>query len=163
MTSAAANRLALRTSPQPPSTVPAEPTLRETYIDARGHILAHAASPEWQRITALWDTVNTLARQTDDSGIRAVVARSADAISDHADALRRKTTLPGNQRGATAALAGRNRRQLRTTFRPSTTPRARIAQRRSHYGADPQALPANARQVAQRVQRPPRPTTLANE
>jgi hypothetical protein len=172
MTSAAAKRLEQRTSPRPLNTGPAEPTLREAYVDARAHIRAHAASHEWQRITALWNTVNTLARQTDDPGIRAVVARSADAISDHADTLRRKATRQSSQRDATDALAilARTAERHAATLRGETLePRQVLSGRtesqtaangvplindlaRSHQGADPQALQASARQVAQRVQ-----------
>ena len=82
----------------------AEPGLREAYINARSQVRAHAASHEWQRITALWGTVNTLTRQTDDPGIRAVVARSADAISDHADTLARKIIQYGNPGNGPEAL-----------------------------------------------------------
>jgi N12 class adenine-specific DNA methylase len=86
----------------------AEPGLRETYINARNQIRGHAASHEWQRIAALWGTVNTLTRQTEDPSIRAVVARSADAISDHANTLARKITQygdPGNTPELLNALA----------------------------------------------------------
>jgi hypothetical protein len=82
----------------------AEPGLREAYINARSQVRAHAASHEWQRITALWGTVNTLTRQTGDPGIRAVVARSADAISDHADTLARKIIQYGNPGNGPEAL-----------------------------------------------------------
>lgn len=171
MTGAVANRLEQRTSPQPPSPAPTDPTLREAYIDARGHIRAHAASYEWQRITALWNTVNTLSRQIDDPGIRAVVARSADAISDHADAIRRKTTQQSNQQDATDALAilaraaERHAATLRCVAlepgqRLSSQPQSQTAANNahisndaphSHQPQDAQALQASARQVAQRV------------
>jgi len=103
----AANHVEQRTTQQQVVEA-AEPSLRETYINARNQIRGHAASHEWQRITALWGTVNTLTRQTDDPSIRAVVARSADAISDHADTLARKVTQygdPGNAPELLNALA----------------------------------------------------------
>ena len=77
--------------------------LREAYINARSQVRAHAATHEWQRISALWGTVSTLARQAGDPGIRAVVARSADAISDHAEALARRAGQTV-QAGASDAL-----------------------------------------------------------
>lgn len=171
LASAAADRLEQRTSPQPTSAAAAEPGLREAYINARNQIRAHAASHEWQRITALWGTVNTLARQTDDAGIRAVVARSADAISDFADTLSRKTTQHGNDGTSTDALralaraAERHAAALRGTKLESeqwhgqtqspgidpngTQPHSTPPQ---HQNADAQALRASARQVAQRAQ-----------
>jgi len=85
----AANHLEQR-APQQQHSVDSLASLREAYINARSQVRAHAATHEWQRIAALWGTVNTLARQASDPGIRAVVARSADAISDHADALSRR-------------------------------------------------------------------------
>ena len=72
----AADRLE-RSGPRQPR-VESLASLREAYINARGQVRAHAATYEWQRISALWGTVNTLARQVHDPGIRAVVARSAD-------------------------------------------------------------------------------------
>lgn len=185
LTSAAADRPEQRTSPQQPNAAPAEATLREAYITARGRIRAHAASHEWQRITALWNTVNTLTRQTDDPGIRAVVARSADAISDLADALSRKTTQQGNQQDATDALADLARAAERHAVtlrggapeqrhRLSSRSQSQIAAKKlplthdaphSTSGADAQALQARARQVAQRVRarlgQPPSQTTIA--
>ena len=172
LTSATADRLEQRTSSQPPNAAPAELTLREAYIEARRHIRAHAASHEWQRITALWNTVNTLTRQTTDPGIRAVVARSADAISDHADALCRKTTQQGNHRGMTDVLANLARAAERHAVAlrgGALEPRVRLSAQsqsqtaacnvpvindraRSHHEADAQGLQASARQVAQRVQ-----------
>ena len=92
----AANHIEERTKQQHVAEA-AEPGLRETYINARNQIRGHAASHEWQRITALWGTVNTLTRQTDDPSIRAVVAHSADAISDHAETLARKIAQYGNE------------------------------------------------------------------
>ena len=171
LASVATDRLEQRTSPQPTSAAAAEPSLRASYIKARNQIQAHAASHEWQRITALWGTVNTLARQTDDPGIRAVVARSADALSDYADALSRKTTQHGNDGGSTDALralaraAERHAAALRrvavqpeqlndhaqslgidsSCTRPHSTPRP-------SQNPDPQGLRATASQVAQRVQ-----------
>ena len=95
LANAAANRLEQDPGQQP--RIDADgPGLRETYVNARSQIRGHAATHEWQRITALWGTINTLARQTDDPGIRAVVARSADAIADYAEALARKITQYGN-------------------------------------------------------------------
>lgn len=79
------------------------PGLREAYINARSQVRAHAATHEWQRISALWGTANTLARQVGDPGIRAVVARAADAISDHADVLSRRAAQ-AVQSGAAEAL-----------------------------------------------------------
>ena len=103
LATAAADHIEQRTTQQQVVEA-AEPGLRETYINARNMIRGHAASHEWQRITALWGTVNTLTRQTDDPSIRAVVARSADAISDHANTLARKVTQYGNPGNAPELL-----------------------------------------------------------
>jgi hypothetical protein len=91
-------------------------SLREAYINARGQVRAHAATHEWQRISALWGTVNTLARQTGDPGIRAVVARSADAISDFADALSRRVAqdAQGGVGDVLSSLAGAAERHAST-------------------------------------------------
>ncbi|MEY9932575.1 hypothetical protein ABH926_007226 [Catenulispora sp. GP43] len=98
----AVNRLELRGALRQPG-VDSLASLRGAYINARSQVRAHAATHEWQRIAALWGTVNTLARQVGDPGIRAVVARTADAISDHADALSRRLHQAG-QAGATRTI-----------------------------------------------------------
>ncbi|WP_194893290.1 bifunctional DNA primase/polymerase [Catenulispora pinisilvae] len=99
----AVNHLEQRGAEQRPG-VESLASLREAYINARGEVRAHAAAYEWQRISALWGTVGTLARQTGDVGIRAVVARSADAISDHADALSRRVAQDVHAGAAARAL-----------------------------------------------------------
>jgi len=145
------------------------PGLREAYINARNQVRAHAAAHEWQRIAALWGTVNTLARQSGDPGIRAVVARSSDAISDYADALRRKTTQYGHA-GATDALATLASAAERhaATLRATDVDQANTEQHRAPAAVDrthsvgsaspaqadtkAQLLQARARQVAQHAQ-----------
>jgi N12 class adenine-specific DNA methylase len=146
------------------------PHLREAYINARNHVRAHAATHEWQRITALWGTVNTLTRQTGDPGIRAVVTRSADAISDYADTLGRKTHQYGHAE-ATAALttlaaaAERHAASLRVSESHQApapglhqTPTSMNSPQPSNSPPPPQQptevqlLQAKARQVAQHAQ-----------
>lgn len=102
LATAAAERLDAHTARQPTLEHRA---LRLAYINARSQIRAHAASHEWQRIAALWGTVNTLARHADDPSIRAVAARSADTISDHAKALARKTAPDGKASELSDVLA----------------------------------------------------------
>ena len=129
LANAAANRIEQHTDQQ--SHIEAdEPGLREGFINARNQIRGHAATHEWQRITALWGTINTLTRQTDDPGIRAVVARSADAISDHADTLARKITeygSPGNASETLTVLA-RAAEHHATSLRPAPPDVVRHAQ-----------------------------------
>jgi hypothetical protein len=146
------------------------PGLREAYINARNQVHAHAATHEWQRITALWGTVNTLTRQAGDPGIRAVIARSADAISDYAEALGRKTSQYGHT-GATDALAAlgasaeRHAATLRTGDRDQTpglglhqaptavnSPQPLGSAPPPQQGTEAQLLQARARQVAQHAQ-----------
>ena len=138
----------------------AEPGLRETYINARAHVRAHAASHEWQRITALWGTVNTLTRQTDDAGIRAVVARSADAISDHAGSLARKITQygdPGNASEVLGALARAAQghatalRAVSTAATPNTQPSA-VDAGVQHASSSSAVSPADRRPDAHTLQ-----------
>jgi hypothetical protein len=180
---AAADELEQRASQQS-AAAPAEPGLREAYINARNQVRAHAASHEWQRITALWGTVNTLTRQTDDPGIRAVVARSADAISDYADTLSRKTTQHGSQDIVTGALdtlaraaerhaatlrgeqseLGRQRNLAQSqTAVNAMRPTDADSAPRPQQSAEAQALQDRARQVAQHAQarlgQPPQKTT----
>ena len=143
--------------------------LREAYINVRGQIRAHAATYEWQRISALWGTVNTLARQTNDAGIRAVVARSADAISDHAEALSRGVAQDAQADAASALtalarVAERHGAALRTAgvdllpgagpssaLRPSL-PGAKTDGRSAQQGAEAQVLQAKAREAVRLAQ-----------
>jgi hypothetical protein len=131
----AANRLEQRGAAQQPS-VDSLASLREAYIKARGQIRAQAATYEWQRISALWGTVNTLARQAVDPGVRAVVARSADAISDQADALSRRAAQ-GPQATTRDALAN----LARAAERHASALRASIDQ---SLAAGPTPVPAAA-------------------
>ena len=170
LATAAANRIEQRTTQQHVVET-AEPGLRETYINARNQIRGHATSHEWQRITALWGTVNTLTRQTDDPSIRAVVARSADAISDHADTLARKVTQygdPGNtpellntlaraaeghatalRAASTAATPNPQPSPVRAAVQPaSSSPAVSPADR----GPDARTLQQPAQQVARHAQ-----------
>jgi N12 class adenine-specific DNA methylase len=175
----AANRLDQHADQQPHIEAD-EPGLRESYINARNQIRGHAATHEWQRITALWGTVNTLTRQTDDPGIRAVVARSADAISDHADTLARKITQYGDSGNAPETLnalaraaeahatglravsagttANTEPASARTTAQPaSSNPAASPANRQPDARALQQAAQQVARHAQQRLGLPARP------
>ena len=171
LANAAADRLEQHTSQQPLKAAPAQPGLREAYINARNQIKAHATSHEWQRITALWGTVNTLSRQAADPGIRAVIARSADAIADHADTLSRKMVNRGGRDpvahalGALARAAEWHAAMLRGTAsdieqnRAHTQPQVVVNDApppsspvQLQQNAEAQALQARARQVAQRAQ-----------
>lgn len=166
----AANRIEQRTTRQH-IVETAEPGLRETYINARSQIRGHAASHEWQRITALWGTINTLTRQTNDPSIRAVVARSADAISDHAHTLARKITQygdPGNTPERLNALARAAEghatalRTVSTAATPDTEPSPLHADVRTaspssavspaDRGPDARTLQQAAQQVARHAQ-----------
>jgi uncharacterized membrane-anchored protein YhcB (DUF1043 family) len=144
LANAAANRLEQDPGQQP--RIDADgPGLRETYVNARSQIRGHAATHEWQRITALWGTINTLARQTDDPGIRAVVARSADAISDHAETLARKITQYGNAGNAPETLTALARAAERhaTTLRPAAADTDRRPQSASTGTAAPESPQPN--------------------
>jgi hypothetical protein len=171
LANAASDRLEQHTSQQPLDAAPAQPGLREAYINARNQIKAHATSHEWQRITALWGTVNTLSRQTADPGIRAVVSRSADAIADHADTLSRKLGYQSGRDpvahalGALARAAEWHAATLRGTASDIERNRTRTQTQVVVNDAPPlsspsqlqqnveaQALQARARQVAQRAQ-----------
>jgi N12 class adenine-specific DNA methylase len=170
LASAAATHLEQRGTQQQPGVETQGPGLRETYINARNQVRAHAATHEWQRITALWGTVNTLTRQAGDPGIRAVIARSADAISDYADTLARKTsqydhTDTADALTALAAAAERHAASLRAEENHPTAhlqlrPAPAAANAAERPGSSPapqqrteaQLLQARARQVAQHAQ-----------
>lgn len=171
LANAAADHLDQRAAQQQLGASVEQPGLREAYINARNTIRAHAASHEWQRITSLWGTINTLSRQTEDFGIRAVVARSADAVSDYADTLARKTHEYGHADAAItlttlAAAAERHASTLRTNDLSDNGPSRRVqtaavADRpdnslvdtsSSRQSSEAEALQARARQVAQHAQ-----------
>jgi Bifunctional DNA primase/polymerase, N-terminal len=153
----AANRLEQRASPQRLGAVTAEPSLREAYLNARNHIRANAATHEWQRITALWGTINTLTRQTDNPGIRAIVAHSTDALSGFAETLSRRAMEFGGQDDVTDAIDGLARAAQRHAaslrgIEPESGLQCQANAAFSQQGADTQALLARARQVAQHAQ-----------
>ena len=171
LANAAATHLELRGVDQKPTVAPNEPSLREAYINARQQVRAHAAAHEWQRITALWGTINTLTRQAGDPGIRAVVARSADAISDYAESLGRKSGQYGHGSAVDAlrtlaAAAERHAAALRARDADDETPNpgpctdlatADPGQPPADTGVDQCAaaalqLQARARQVAQHAE-----------
>ncbi|MBS2964945.1 bifunctional DNA primase/polymerase [Actinocrinis puniceicyclus] len=170
LANAAATHLEQRGTQQQPGVETQGPDLRAAYINARNQVRAHAATHEWQRITALWGTVNTLARQAGDPGIRAVIARSADAISDYADTLGRKTSQDGHTSTTDAlttlaAAAERHAASLRADgnhpapdLQPRQAPTAANAAGRPgsaptpQQGTEAQLLQARARQVAQHAQ-----------
>jgi len=169
LTNAAATHLEQHSAQQQLVVETEEPGLREAYINARNQVRAHAATHEWQRITALWGTVNTLARQADEPGIRAVVARSADAISDYADSLGRKTSQYGHTSAndaltTLATAAERHAAGLRADDRRETTDLSvhpapsgvnsvqPLTGPQSQQGIQAQLLQARARQVAQHAQ-----------
>ena len=156
--------------PQQQPNVDTLASLRRAFIDARSHVRAHAATPEWQRISALWGTVNTLAHQTNDPGIRAVVARSADAISDHAGALGRRVAhdvqvAAGNAFAALAGAAERHASVLRaatidqvpdiepaTALASSASADAITAARSAKLGVEAQVLQTRSHEVARLAQ-----------
>ncbi|HTJ66701.1 MAG TPA: DUF6349 family protein [Actinospica sp.] len=171
LATAAADRIAHDDPTPSPAPVSNEPGLREAFINARNNIRVHAASYEWQRIAALWGTVNTLSRQTDDPNIRAVVAHSADAISDFASTLADKVTHYGNEGNVPAVLEmlACAAEQHATSLNPQSheavqVPTAALAPAAGapHHAAAARSTPAvvdgramqeAARRVAQRAQR----------
>lgn len=156
LANAAADRLEQRASQQLDA-APTAPTLREAYLDARKHVRANAASHEWQRITALWGTINTLTRQTDDPNIRAVVARSAETLAGFAESLSRRASHFDGQdnlissTNALAQAAQRHAANLRgTDLEPGQL--HYTATVLSKQSPDAQTLQEQARRVAQHAQ-----------
>lgn len=141
-TTAATHLEHLSTPQQAIAEQPREPSLRDAYIKARAQIRGHAATHDWQRITALWGTVNTLARHTTDPGIRAVTARIADAISDHTHALSLK--LGHHQQPeaaeALAALAAAAEQHATTLRSNTTSPPSAAAPRQTPTATNPDTL-----------------------